>query len=172
MIDQIIDLNPCIVISLITLTGFFAIHIIIWHFQLFKNRGVFLIVKVAAFSYLITGIVGNVYLKIPATQHIWVSAPIVLFIIMLYLHFYVGVDRSVSVRLLGELVKTKTGKLKLIDIEKLYSGEEMFKTRLDLLVEKGWLTEDNGQYRCNRKGRTIARVTFFLQRLYKLKKTG
>jgi hypothetical protein len=68
------------------------------------------------------------------------------FFLMLYLHFFVGVDRSVSVRILNELTKGSDRTLSLDELESRYPRQHMFEHRIDLLVRKGWLLKEHGRY--------------------------
>ncbi|MEL7059105.1 MAG: hypothetical protein AAGN46_03650 [Acidobacteriota bacterium] len=56
----------------------------------------------------------------------------------LYLHLYTGMLRSVSLRILGELLVCG-GRLTLADLEAAYSPTSMLAGRLAWMVERGWL---------------------------------
>jgi hypothetical protein len=91
---------------------------------------------------------------------------------MLYLHFYVGIDRSVSVRILGELIKARNRRLSLKELEAIYTREDMFKPRIELLVDKKWLIQRDGNYHCTAKGKYISMLAIYLKKLYSLESTG
>ena len=148
---------------------FFTIHLILWQFESIKNRGVVLIMLVSAVSYVPVSIVNWLT---GFDEHIWVSCPLFMFFIMLYMHFYVGVYRSVSIRTLGELLNTTNGKLKFQELQEVYPQEFMIKSRLDLLVEKNWLEKQDGKYNCAPKARYMAKLVLFLRKIYTLEVTG
>ena len=159
-------------VALAAFMAFFIIHLIVWQLESIKYRGVYLITEVACLAYAVVAGTGHFILNVDLFDHIWISCPVFSFLIMLYLHFYVGIDKSVSIRILGELVNTEDGRLSLTDLERLYPKESMFKPRLDLLVEKGWLVEEDGQYRCAARGRKIAELAVALRKIYSISITG
>ena len=151
---------------------FLTIHAILWQLGFIKSRGVFLITGLSVVSYLLTAITTSFTYDISILSHLWVSCPLFMFLVMLYLHLYVGIDRSVSVRVLGELVKAKGGEMSLESLRKVYSGEEMIRHRLDLLVEKKWLVKDNGRYSCDTRGRMMAELELLMKRVYSIDISG
>jgi len=159
-------------VALTAFMVFFIIHLVLWQFESIKYRGVFLITGIACLAYAAVAGTGHYILNVDLFEHIWVSCPVFSFLIMLYLHFYVGIDKSVSMRILGELVNAEHGRLSLASLESLYPKESMFKPRLDLLVEKGWLVEEDGQFRCAARGRKIAELAMILKKIYSISITG
>lgn len=93
------------------------------------------------------------------------------FLIMLYLHLYVGIDRSVSVRIMNELLMTQDKSLTLAQLEKVYPQQEMFEHRVRLMVKNGWLKETSSGFELTQKSKWLARMTIFLRSLYGLKQT-
>jgi membrane-associated HD superfamily phosphohydrolase len=151
---------------------FFIVHYMIWHDELIKKRGVMLLVKISVFSYLWVVVSALSYYGWGSIGHFWVSCPLFMMLIMLYLHFYVGVDRSVSIRILGELVKSGSGKMNFTSIQSLYPKEYMIKHRVDTLVDNNWLVEKDGLLSCAPKGKLFAQSEIFLKKLYGLSLTG
>lgn len=151
---------------------FFLTHLILWQFQSIMYRGVNLMAKVAAFVYAVVALGGKYGADIELMGHIFVSLPLYLLFIMLYMHFYVGIDKSVSIRLLGELLRNENQSMTLVDIESLYPPGEMVIKRLDLLAEKGFLAVKDGKYECTEKGKIFSRSVKAVQRLYSLAITG
>lgn len=94
-----------------------------------------------------------------------------LFFSMLYWHWYVGVDRSVSIRILNELRAQPAG-LSLEDIDKIYSAESMFEHRLQLMAKNGWLRENGARYSLTPKADRLARWTNLLRRVYNIRQAG
>ena len=102
----------------------------------------------------------------------WVAGAVYLFGLMLYLHFYSGILRSLSVRILGELAKAPGQELSLEDLERHYPQEVMFQERVAQLLRIGWLLEEEGQLRVSTKGARWARLQQALGRLYRQEVTG
>ena len=164
-------LNPLFV-ALAALVVFFAVHLIVWQFESIKSRGFILIAELSCLVYaaVVSGL--HFIFGVFVVEHIWVSAPFYFFFIMLYLHFYVGIDKSVSIRILGELVETENGELCLEDLQEVYPQEGMVKPRMDLMVEKKWLIEKEGSYYCDTKGEMLARIALLLKKIYSIPVTG
>lgn len=158
-------------ITFVTCCVFFVVHLVIWHFELLKVRGSMLIVKISTLSYLFVSLTAS-YLSISFGNHFWVSFPLFLLFMMLYLYFYAGIVRTISIRILGELVKSTSGKITFREIQSLYPQEYLTKHRLDFLVKGNWLVEKNGAYACTNKGKNFAKLEILLKRLYSLKSTG
>lgn len=168
MLEAVIPLT----ISFAALFTFLMSHIIIWHYELIKRRGIPLIIIVAFLSYLIVMGLAVFYSGIRTIINIWVSGPLFMLFIMLYLHFYVGVTRSVSIRILGELVNSKSGRLHLREIQSMYPKEYMIKHRADMLVKNNCFFEKDGVYTCAKNGRRIGALEIFMKKLYSLELTG
>jgi len=159
-------------VALSALVIFLLSHIVIWQFESIDNRGVLLITLVAILSYLLAAGGYSIALGEGASGQFWVSCPIFMLLIMAYLHFFAGITRSVSIRILGELVKTPEGRLSLVQLYSAYPKEYTIRHRVDLLVESGWLSVEDGMYRCTVKGSFISRCMTILQRLYSIESVG
>lgn len=158
--------------ALVGIGVFFMLHIIVWRIKGNSPKGVFLIIIFAVISYAFSAFVIGSRFNLKLYSHIWTSAPLFAFMIMMYLHFYVGIDRSVSVRILGELLLSDDRTLAIEELNAVYSGEDMVRHRVDLLVDKGWLSEDNGQYKCTSKAQFLVRTTILAQKLYGINVSG
>jgi len=147
---------------------FLVAHVIVWQFETIENRSVKLIVLVSAFTYLATIVIYLYSLQVAILSHFWVSFPFYAFMMMLYTHFYMGIDRSVSIRILGEtiLLDPEDYQITLNELEKPYSKQDIVKTRLDLLVLRGFLLERDGKYYCSTKGKILSNAGIFSQKLY------
>ena len=143
---------------------FIIFHYVIWRLDCSRNWSVVLITGLSIVAYLITIYIisDEIY------SHIWVSCPLYMFGMMLYLQFYMGIDRSVSIRILGEVLKTGNKQMSLKELDKFYSQVYMIQSRLDLLVIKGFLREIDGKYQCTTKGTVLARLAIFTRKIYAL----
>jgi hypothetical protein len=64
------------------------------------------------------------------------------------------------------------GRLKLKDLNSIYSPEFMVRSRLDLLVERKWLAFTDGEYRCEKKALRLAKLSRTLEKFYGIKHSG
>jgi hypothetical protein len=149
-----------------------CLHILIWQNERIQYRGVYLMLKTTMVSYLIVVILGVYMFDLPLLDHVWVSGPLHFCLFMLYTHLYVGIDKSVSVRIMGELLTRPQKILTWEELEYLYSPQKMAQPRLNLLVEKGWLREENGKYECLSKAKKLVKLNLFVKNMFLLKQTG
>ena len=69
-----------------------------------------------------------------------------LMFVMVYLHIFVGILKSVSIRILNELLLKDSKKLSLKDLKNEYSHQDLFNARIDSLVKNNWIKLDKGYY--------------------------
>lgn len=93
------------------------------------------------------------------------------FLLMLYLHFYVGVDRSVSLRILHELAIAPERTLTAGQLEQVYPRRYMFEHRIALLTQKSWLHEESGRYVSAHSTLPLVWATRGLRSLFGLRET-
>ena len=153
-----------IFVAVFAIFFFLILHFVIWQLDCARNWSVILIAGLSIFTYLITICTSSVDIY----SHIWVSCPLYMFVMMLYLQFYMGIDRSVSIRILGEILKTDNKRLDVKELDRFYSQVSMIQSRLDLLVNKGFLREKDGKYVCTRKGAFLAWFAILTRKVYSL----
>ena len=85
---------------------------------------------------------------------------------MLYLQFYMGIDRSVSIRLMGDILNAPNQKLKIKIVQDAYLNEQMVIPRLDLLEDRGYIQSLEGEYICKNKGEILAKCALIVLNLY------
>ena len=151
---------------------FLSTHLVMWRWLVPERKGVLLIVKIAMISYGLIVIGGFVFFNLTPQMHIWISGPLFMLFLMGYLHLYVGIERSVSVRILGELVLAKENRLTLENLHQIYPYDYMIRHRVDLMVETNWLIGRDEKYICAPKGESISRVAIFLRKCYGMQLTG
>ena len=78
-----------------------------------------------------------------------------------YCQFYFIVDRSISVRIMIGLEKSKDKKLTLEQIKKAYKPDYIFLRRLEHMIDNKYITEESGFYKNLSKGKILARVFQF-----------
>lgn len=74
-----------------------------------------------------------------------------------YCQFYFIIDRSISVRIMIELEKSKDKKLTLEQIKKVYLPDYIFSIRLKQMIDSKYIIEDSGSYKNLCKGQLLAR---------------
>ncbi|WP_320178451.1 hypothetical protein [Roseovarius pacificus] len=154
--------------ALIALPLYLVIHVAVWQVLPRERKGVVFLVLTAAVAY------GAVlfFWKAPVLGHLWVSAPLYAFLVVLYMHLYFGVDRSLSVRMLGELVKSGEDFLAMDELNRRYPAGDMVARRVAVLVDKGLLVKDGERYVCAPRGRFLVRLALLGKAVYGLRATG
>jgi DNA-binding HxlR family transcriptional regulator len=76
----------------------------------------------------------------------------------LFVECFYHIERSVTLRLLVELLEHPQGAATAAEIMRDYSVDDMIRRRLDDLVRNGWIGEGEGRYRLTAKGAGLARV--------------
>lgn len=154
--------------AMVALPLYLVIHVALWQVLPRPRKGVFFLVLTAAIAY--TAVVA----VWPAgfLDHVFVSVPLFAFEVVLYMHLYFGVDRSLSVRMLGELVKSGEGFLTLEDLSRLYPADDMVARRVAVLVDKGLLELTDHRYTCSARGRFLVSLALAGKALYGLRTTG
>jgi len=148
------------------------LHVIVWRIREKEYRGVYLIVVISIISYILICLLGFFGLNQTLMSHLWTSGPFYFCLIMLYSHFYVGFLKSVSIRIIEELVKQPNKSITLEEIKEIYPAKEMVKTRLNLLEEKKWLTKKEEKYFCLSKATRTVLINMYLHKIFLLNKTG
>lgn len=146
-------------------------HVVVWQFP-FRGRGVVWIAALSVAAYVLVSAVGWMRGLVPL-DHAFVSGPVFLLLAVLYMHLYVGVDRSVSLRILGEVLRSPNAALSREALLRAYAPGDMFRHRVELLVRKAWLRQEpDGRLTCAPTGRRAARLTMALHRLYGMPVSG
>ena len=93
--------------------------------------------------------------------------------VMAILFIFGGLYKSISARILCDLLDSKNRELLISDIFERYLLEESFRSRLEILVESKVLKQDkNGVFKLSRKGKKLYYVVSFFQYLYGVKDSG
>ena len=91
--------------------------------------------------------------------------------IVIYLHLFIGISKSVSLRVMDEINLSKTV-LNIDDLNKSYSSDDFFNKRITLLIENKWLNYENNHVKCSRKGTILVKINLFFLKLYKIANSG
>lgn len=90
------------------------------------------------------------------------------FLFLGYCQFYFIVDRSISVRVMIEIEKSKDKKLSFDDIMQVYSFNGILTRRLEHMVEGDYVIKKNDSYINTDKGRYQAKLFNFLKEFLRL----
>ena len=161
---------------LLTITGLFSftlfltVHFIVWQLPS-ADRGFTPVVKLSLLAALIVLLVAGTWGELLWADLLWVSLPIHLFLSLFYFHWYIAMYRSLSVRIMGELILAG-GTITLSELDRVYPLDEMFMQRLKLLEEEGWIRAEDGYYVSTPKGRKFGSVIRFARKIYGFRKAG
>ena len=86
-----------------------------------------------------------------------------------YVEFFYSVERSVSLRLLVELLKQGDAGAALQEIQGRYPVEGMIQQRLEVLRDRGFIELRNDSWHLRFKGKLLARVTVAMSWLFQAK---
>ena len=89
-----------------------------------------------------------------------------------YCQFYFIIDRSISVRIMIEVEKSKDKKLTLEEIKRAYSPDYILSRRLKHMIDSKYIIEDAGSYKNIQKGRIVAKVFKFLKEYLQIGEGG
>ena len=152
---------------------FFGVHTVIWRRINTPDPKLKLMMTVAGLNFVISTL-GLMVLGVPvdADMVLLVSLPVFGCLMVFYLHLYVGVLKSVSLRIIGDLCLKEERAHTIPEILKDFSLEDMVQARLDLMVANGWLLDQALSYDCLPKAKRMALCNAFLKKIYSLKVTG
>lgn len=94
-----------------------------------------------------------------------------LMLIMFYLHLHIGIERSVSIRVLNEITISPDNKITRQNLERSYPINQMFRHRIQLMTKNNWLIEQDGKFYVSGKSNLLVLVTNFSRKLYGLENT-
>jgi hypothetical protein len=92
-----------------------------------------------------------------------------LLLFMFYVQCFYHIERSVTFRLLVEILKSGQDGLPLPALQSQYSVDEMIKQRLEVLRQNGFLDKRGDGWTLRPKGRLLARVTLALSWVFQSK---
>lgn len=154
--------------ALVALPLYLVIHVLLWQVLPQERKGVLFLVLTAACAYFATAALWPDRMIL----HAFTSLPLYAFEVVLYMHLYFGIDRSLSVRMLGELVRSGQGSLTLAELNRRYEARDMVRRRVDVLERKGILEKQGDRYVCTARGRMLARLALLGKAVYGLRATG
>lgn len=89
----------------------------------------------------------------------WIVAILLhVLLFFLFVECFYHIERSVTLRLLVELLEHPQGAATAAEIMRDYSVDDMIRRRLEDLVRNRWVEESAGRFRLTAKGEQLARV--------------
>jgi len=152
--------------------SFLVVHIAAWQVLAPERKSVALLSTLALAAYPASIVFCEFVFDLAVWQHLWTSLPCFAFLVVVYFHFYFGVDRSLSIRILQELVESDTGFVTLEQLDAVYPKQDMVSRRVAVLLDKGYLEPRDAAYACTPRGRVLVRLALLGKRLYNLSATG
>jgi len=150
---------------------FLVMHLLAWQFVATRWKSVAGLVLTATVAFGLT-LAAAAFVGRVTQETLWVSLPLYAALVTLYMHLYFGMDRSLSVRMLGELSKQPDGFLTLDELELVYSCRDMVERRVQVLSDKDLAVESQRQYTCTGRARFMVTLAILGKRLYGLRCTG
>ena len=92
--------------------------------------------------------------------------------VILYLHLFIGLSKSVSLRVMDEINKSPNKRLSLFKLNELYTENDFFYKRLKLMLNNNWLKNNEKIIYCSKKGSLLAKINIFFLNLYRIKNSG
>ena len=151
---------------------FFVLHCFVWRFKKNNSPKLILLSIIFIVTYSMLCLLFFHFFNMNVNNHFWLTAPTSVCIFILYLHFYIGMLKSVSLRIMSEIIVRNEMKINISELKKIYSFEKMVEPRLNLLVANKWLKIKNNKYYCTKLSRYIALINLFFHKLFCLKITG
>lgn len=168
-----IAIVPVVAPAVAGFAAFLVLHVLVWQWLPAPRKGVLALCICAAAAYAIMAVAAEYRLALPLWRHICTSLPLFAFLTVFYFHLYFGIDRSLSIRILGELVRSDTNSITMEALEAVYPRRDMIERRVAVLLEKGCLEQVRpGVYACTARGRFLTRLALIGKRLYNLRAAG
>lgn len=160
-------------ISGLSFASFALLHLLVWRSRLRRGLAYGWMFRLLGLGAVLGPVIWQLSGAGPWVSHAAPALAVYLLLAMLYLHFYSGLVRSLSVRILGELAEDSRSGLDAAELDRRYPLGEILDRRLEALVDTDWITRDpEGGYHNRRRGRRWARGLTFLARLYRQEVTG
>ncbi len=158
--------------SLLSFFIFLLFEIILRQINLRKTLSPINILIFALLFYFIISITFNIFVFYNPIERYLISLLYFLLYAVLYLHLFIGLSKSVSLRIIDEINYSSLKQLSLFELNKLYSEDDFFYKRVDLMIENNWLINNKNHLVCSSKGTLLVKLNIFFLDLYKIKNSG
>ena len=161
-----------IIISIIAFIALIVLHVFISKINFKHSKNPIFIFVLSIIIFLIICTVFILYYQISIKNYLIYLICFYYAFVMIYLTLYVGLYKSVSVRVLNELFLSKKKIMSLTELNKKYPQNDLVNYRLKLMVENKWLIKSHNEYNCLNKAIILVKLNLFFKKLYKLNETG
>ena len=157
-----------ICVGLITFIVFFVLQNILIK-SLNKNFPLYIFLGSSLVSYIATLLMFNLSDKAiniyPYSSFYW-------FLVMGFLFYYFSLNKSVSVRILTDLLDSDQKELEYNNLLNSYLTQDSFLNRLNVLLSRNLIVHENNEYTLTKKGRRVASLYIKFQKLFLIKNSG
>ena len=147
-------------------------HFILVKIKFRSSKSPFFILNLSIIIFIIICFIISFKYNFLLKNYIIYSASVYFCLIMIYLHLFIGISKSLSLRVMHELFIRNNHKMTLEELDKRFPKINMVKKRLDLMVENNWLIESNNSYSYNKKSIIIIKINIFLKKIFFLSESG
>ena len=91
---------------------------------------------------------------------------------MIYLHFIIGMAKSVSLRIVYEIFISNNKIISISDLNERYPLNDLFYKRIKLLLKNNWLRFENSKITYTNKAEKLIIYTKFIKKLLRIKISG
>jgi len=91
---------------------------------------------------------------------------------MIYLHFFIGLLKSVSIRILNEFINNNAKTISVNDLKNTYSNKDMIDIRIKSLIKNKWIFTKNSNFNCTNKAIFLVKINLLFLMIFKIKDSG
>lgn len=161
-----------IILSIIAFIFLIVLHVFISKINFKHSKNPIFIFVLSIIIFLIICTVFILYYQISIRNYLIYLICFYYAFVMIYLTLYVGLYKSVSIRVLNELFVSKKKIMSLTELNEKYPQSDLINNRLKLMVENKWLIKSSNEYNCLNKAIILVKLNLFFKKLYKLNETG
>ena len=161
-----------IIFSVTSFVTFLFIEIISRKFNLRKTLSPINIFLFSLLIYFIMYFIIHLFFNSINFERYIVSLMYYFLYVILYLHLFIGLSKSVSLRVMDEINKSPNKRLSLFKLNELYTENDFFYKRLKLMLNNNWLKNNEKIIYCSKKGSLLAKINIFFLNLYRIKNSG
>ena len=161
-----------IILSIIIFILFFFLEISLRLLNLRKTINPFNIFILSNIFFIFISIISNIiFIKELILDRYLVSLIYYNLYTIFYLHLFIGIAKSVSLRSMDEIYYFKQ-KMTIDQLKQAYSSNDFFDHRIELLIKNKWLISTDNNIKCSNKGLFLVKVNLFFLKLFKISDTG
>lgn len=148
---------------------FIFIHIVLNKFRIFGSLNPIFVFSLSLINFFLIYIL---FIGLSIDKNILSFLIFHITLVMLYFHLFIGILKSVSVRVLIEILSSKENSLSFEKLNSIYSYSDLVNERITLLLKKKWVLNNNNVLKCSKKGKVLVRINLFLLKIYRIKNSG